>query len=253
MSTKLRTAIQNRKKSQLTEMEDMKEVLKGLAEETSRSSYAVILNDVFERGFEQLKKDITPMFEEWITTNFDEMIEVKLRGETGEQGIKGVKGNQGEIGKTGKQGIQGIQGVSGIGGKEGPKGIAGPKGDKGIEGGTGDKGDSVTLQEVLDEVGPELAAFKVEVKNTMRQGKKSGGGQGGGGMGNIVSFTFTGDGSTTEFALPHRVAASGLALWAYVNGQWIQPGVHFNVSDKTLTMTSVLDSVDVLEGFLIRT
>jgi len=113
MSTKLRTAIQNRKKSQLTEMEDMKEVLKGLAEETSRSSYAVILNDVFERGFEQLKKDITPMFEEWITTNFDEMIEVKLRGETGEQGIKGVKGNQGEIGKTGKQGIQGVTGIGG--------------------------------------------------------------------------------------------------------------------------------------------
>ena len=248
MNDKLKTAIRNRKNPGASDIEQMRKELDRVSKNANISYYDVVLKDVFKAEFEKFKGEVLPVFEDWMTSTFDEMIESKLRGETGAQGIQGVKGEKGEKGDTGKQGIQGDTGATG---KEGPKGIQGKPGEKGRDGDTGDKGDSVTIQEVLDEVGPEIAAFKMEIKKALRQ-NKGGGGGGGGGMGLPVPFSFTGDGSTTSFTLPNKAAANGLAVWAYVNGQWIQPGVHYNVSGTTLTMTTTLDTVDTLEGFLLR-
>ncbi len=88
---------------------------------------------------------------------------------------------------------------------------------------------------------------------TVKQRKDKGGGGGGGGVGNPTSFSFTGDASTTEFTLSTDVAANGLAIWAYYNGQWLQPGVHFSVSGKILTTTFTPESGVIIEGFYFRT
>lgn len=129
----------------------------------------------------------------------------------------------------------------------------GPKGDpgkQGKQGKKGDKGDKVSLDDIMEKLRPELANMRREVKRTLSS--KSGGG-GGGGMGSPTTFSFTGDG-LSSFTLDTKVAANGLACWAYLNGQWLQPGVHFNISGKTLTLVGfTLQVNDTLEGFYLRT
>lgn len=68
----------------------------------------------------------------------------------------------------------------------------------------------------------------------------------------MVSFTFTGDGVTTDFLLPAVPGAKGLAIWAYYQGQYQQLNTHYTVSNKTLTTVGWTPAVDsVLEGYLI--
>lgn len=87
-----------------------------------------------------------------------------------------------------------------------------------------------------------------EVKNL----KLKGGGGGGGGMGNIVDFSFAGDGSTTAFTLDSNVAGNNFAIWAYYQGQFLMPGVHFNVSGRTFTTTFTPANNTTIEGIYIR-
>mgnify|MGYP001565128371 CR=1 FL=1 len=65
-----------------------------------------------------------------------------------------------------------------------------------------------------------------------------------------VKFSFAGDGSTTAFTLPHEPIGKGLALWAYYNGQWLQPAIHFNIVKLTFTTTFTPENGTTIEGFL---
>ncbi len=67
----------------------------------------------------------------------------------------------------------------------------------------------------------------------------------------FVKFSFVGDGSTTAFTLSDEPAGRGLAIWAYYNGQWLQPGVHFTISKYTFTTTFTAENGTTLEGFLM--
>jgi hypothetical protein len=246
--SKLRTAIRNRKNPGASDIEQMKKELDRVSKNSNISYYDVVLKDVFKAEFEKFKGEVLPVFEQWMTATFDDIIQSQVKGETGIQGIKGEKGDKGDKGDTGKVGATGDVGRQGI---QGEKGIQGKQGERGRDGDMGDKGDSVTLEEILEKVGPEIAQFKTEVKRSLSSAKKGGGG-GGGGMGNMETFTFTGDESTTAFTLTNKPAANGLAIWAYSEGQWIQPGVHYNVSGKTLTTTFTPEAGTTLEGFYIR-
>lgn len=73
----------------------------------------------------------------------------------------------------------------------------------------------------------------------------------GGRQARYEKFSFAGNGSTTIFTLPHVPAGKGLALWAYYQGQWLQPGVHFTISNLILTTTFIPESGTTLEGFLM--
>lgn len=74
----------------------------------------------------------------------------------------------------------------------------------------------------------------------------------GGGMGMPVKFSFSGDDSTTEFILPVVPTGEGLAIWAYYNGQWLQPGTHFTVNQTRFTTTFTAETGSTIEGFLIQ-
>jgi len=66
-----------------------------------------------------------------------------------------------------------------------------------------------------------------------------------------VKFSFTGNGATTAFTLPREPAGKGLALWAYYQGQWLQPAIHFNISKLTFTTTFTAENGTTIEGFLM--
>jgi len=125
----------------------------------------------------------------------------------------------------------------------------GEKGDsiKGDPGDPGKKGEMIPLEEILEALQPTIRGMRQDLSRAVKS--QSGGG---GGMGAPVSFSFTGDG-LSSFTLSTKVAANGMACWAYLNGQWLQPGVHFNISGKTMTTTFNLETNDTLEGFYLRT
>lgn len=68
----------------------------------------------------------------------------------------------------------------------------------------------------------------------------------------MVSFSFSGDASTTVFYLPKEPGAKGLAIWAYYQGQHLQLGTHFTVANKTFTCVGFTPQTgSVIEGFII--
>ena len=67
-----------------------------------------------------------------------------------------------------------------------------------------------------------------------------------------AKFSFAGNDATRAFTLPNEPAMKGLAIWAYYQGAWLQPDVHFVVTGKTFTcqnFTPVTGST--IEGFII--
>lgn len=107
----------------------------------------------------------------------------------------------------------------------------GEKGDQGIPGDKGDTGDSVKLEDILEEIKPELARIREEVKKVASQ-KQSGGG----GMGNLQHESKAVSSGTTSVNTTYTVAGGGYAIWAYYQGQLIMRGVHYTVSGKTITL-----------------
>lgn len=107
----------------------------------------------------------------------------------------------------------------------------GEKGDKGDDGDKGDTGDSVKLEDILEEIKPELTRIREEVKKVASQ-KQSGGG----GMGNLQHESKAVSSGTTSVNTTYTVAGGGYAIWAYYQGQLIMRGVHYTVSGKTINL-----------------
>lgn len=216
-----------------------------------RDFFKEMMDAVMEQRLDDIREAVVKEVEKHVTTVVDERVAAQLKGDVGERGEMGEVGPQGPQGETGPQGPMGPQGPKGDKGDTGPQG---PAGKDGKDGTNGKDGNTVVIEDVMAQLRPEVEDFINQTKKAVREtisGKKGGAG-GGGGMGNPTTFSFDGDDSTTEFTLDSNVAAGGLAIWAYVNGQWIQPGVHFSVSGKTFTTTMTLATGDKLEGFYIR-
>lgn len=107
----------------------------------------------------------------------------------------------------------------------------GEKGDQGVPGDKGDTGDSVKLEDILEEIKPELTRIREEVKKVASQ-KQSGGG----GMGNLQHESKAVSSGTTSVNTTYTVAGGGYAIWAYYQGQLIMRGVHYTVSGKTINL-----------------
>ena len=76
-------------------------------------------------------------------------------------------------------------------------------------------------------------------------------GSGGGGMGSIKLFKFTGDGSTTEFTLPDVPTQDGAGVFAFSNSARLHNNEHFTVSGKTLTTTYTPADGEIIDGHII--
>lgn len=257
MNTLLRDAIQKRRDSvgfALSQMEKDMDKLKGNGRSVVSEK---IMRLVIESKLEEMKTDILTQLEEYVAEVADMLIKNRLKGDQGPQGDVGPRGEMGPAGPKGEPGEPGPVGPIGFVGPEGKDGVDGKDGRDGRDGKDGKDGKdgaSVTVSEVVAVIQPEIDKVLSELRNsvrTMRNERKGGGG--GGGLSTPTTFSFTGDGGTVDFTLSSRVAANGLAIWAYVNGQWVQPGVHFNVVGRTLTTTFTPANGDVIEGFYLRT
>jgi len=75
----------------------------------------------------------------------------------------------------------------------------------------------------------------------------------GGGMGNIITEAFSGDGSTTSFTLSRNVANAGKAILVFYQGQALEATTHYSVSGKTLTLTAAPVDGTTIWVWFIRT
>lgn len=255
MKPTIKDAILKRRDPMGYEMAQMRAELSSMKEGGLRE----VAEMVFERKVEEMKNDILGQLEAYIGDVTEELIKKNLKGE------KGDKGEKGEPGKQGERGLRGEKGDPGPTGKQGPVGENGWTGEPGIDGKDGKDGrdgrdgkdgkdgESVTLDEVVAAIRPDIDKVLTDLRNSVRTMRTERGGGGGGGLSTPETFSFTGNGVLTAFTLDSRVAANGRAIWAYVNGQWIQPGTHFNVVDRTLTTTFTPANGDIIEGFYLRT
>lgn len=206
--------------------------------------FDTVLQETFQKKFDEFKKEIEPVFEEWMTQTFEQIITDHIKGEKGEKGDKGDRGEKGEEGDT----IIGPKGADGRDGRDGKDGKNGLDGKDGEDGKDGKDGKSIDKEEILKEVRPEFQ----KMRNEITRGLKQKGGGGGGGIGLPTQFSFTGDGVTTSFQLSANVMAGGRAIWAYYQGQWIQPTTHYTVSGKTFSTTFTPANGQIIEGFFFR-
>jgi predicted nucleic acid-binding Zn-ribbon protein len=116
------------------------------------------------------------------------------------------------------------------------------------------------LRDKLESIVPEDEKLSIDSIGHLReelQSIKSVKGTTGGGMFGLkqmrmVSFSFSGNDSTTVFYLPKEPGAKGLAIWAYYQGQHLQLRTHFTVSGKTFTCVGFTPQTgSVIEGFII--
>ena len=97
-----------------------------------------------------------------------------------------------------------------------------------------------TLSSLKGEERLDVSAIKgiEEIKSEFTQkiaNLRAAKGGSGGGMGNIVNKTLSGDGSTTVFTLDSKVAGNGKAAWVFYQGQYLVPGTGFTIDGTTLT------------------
>ncbi len=217
--------------------------LHALEEELTKSIQEI--KDKFDSAVKEIK-DNSP--------DLNKVLE-SVRGKEGKDSdVPGPKGDKGDMG----QGIQGIQGLKGDKGEKGEKGEKGDNGDKGIDGINGRDGSSDTSLQIRDKLetlkGKErldisaIDGLEEKIKAIPERPTTT---IFGGRMPRFVKFSFAGNGSTTAFTLPHEPAGKGLALWAYYQGQWLQPATHFTISNLTFTTTFTAENGTIIEGFLM--
>lgn len=247
----LKEAIRNRRSKGLDSYKNELDGVKSI----NRTSNAEVIKMVVETKLEAAKADILNQMEDYVSDVAESLIANRLKGDKGDMGPVGKTGARGAKGEKGERGATGADSTTvGPMGPQGKPGKPGRDGKSGNDGNDGVTTEAPTIEAVMEELRPELEKMMDEVKRGVRQLKQtSQSGGGGGGFGQPTSFSFTGDDAATEFTLSARVAANGLACWAYLNGQWLQPGVHFNITNKTLTTTFTPAAEDTLEGFFIRT
>jgi len=168
-------------------------------------------------------------------------------GKAGLAGENGKQGEKGEAGKDGRNGIDGIDGKNGVSGRDGMNGKDGLNGSPDNPGQIRDKLETLKGKERLDISAIDGLEEKIkeipERPTTTIFGGRI--------QPRFVKFSFTGNGATTAFTLPREPAGKGLALWAYYQGQWLQPAIHFNISKLTFTTTFTAENGTTIEGFLM--
>lgn len=109
------------------------------------------------------------------------------------------------------------------------------------------------IAKMIEDEAKKLIEPEVEkMKTTLRSlSSKVTLGGGGGGMGNILFFKFTCDGSTTEFTLPGIPTQEGAAVFAYYQSARLHNNEHFTVSGTTMTTTFTAENGQIIDGYII--
>lgn len=201
----------------------------------------------FKKQAQDLRNEMIDRIDSHIEKTLNDTIN-KLNMVEGPRGPKGEKGDQGVQGPIGPKG----EPVFGM------DGAPGPKGDKGDRGEPGPAGSPDTGQMIVDKIVASEAVIPISkvagLDRFLRELKQSTSSKsgGGGGMGNVVFNTFTGDGSTTQYTLDFGVASQGSAIILLYQGQVLENGNHFTMSGKMISLTFTPDTGTTLFAWYIR-
>lgn len=121
-------------------------------------------------------------------------------------------------------------------------------------------GKTPTKKELLALVKPILKAWKEDFDLRLAQGlralqssARAGSASRGGGMGNAQHETKNVSSATTSVSLSSDVAASGRAIWASYQGQFLVYGTHYTISGKTMTLLFTPQDDTFIDITYIRT
>lgn len=176
-----------------------------------------------------------------------------------EKGEKGDKGDRGEQGKTGKDGKNGRDGKDGI---DGINGIDGTNGKDGKNGKDGASDTGIQIIEKINSAEGKINLERIEGVDLLKDeinGKIQGVATKFAAARKMTgsAFSFSGNGSTTQFYLPKEPAGKGMFIFAHYQGQWLQKDVHYSIKGKLFdtaggTNTFTAASGTTIEGFLIN-
>ena len=183
-----------------------------------------------------------------------EMVKGKdgMNGEHGKDsevpGPQGDKGDKGDPGKDGKNGVDGLNGLDGKDGRDGVDGKDGKDGSPDTAEQVRNKLETLKDDERLDKDAIKGLKELLEEITRVASTKVVGGG---GRRLQPVKFSFVGDGSTTSFALATNPYDEAL-IFAHSEGQWLQPGTHFNLVGKNLVTTFTPESGERIRGTFLK-
>ena len=223
---------------------DWESIVRGIAERMVAEKLAETQKEIVKSIKDLIKGLVVDYTEKYIKT---------LSHIKGERGLPGISGRS-ITGMPGRNGMDGRDGKDGTRGRDGKDGFNGLNGKDGSPDNPTQIASKLNiLTEAIDQKvirGLERALLSLTRQIGEAKSVRVGGG---GGMGNVSLFTLAGDGSTTTITLSSDVAANGRALWAYYNGQWLQPSTHYTVSGRTVSLTFTPAADTTVEGFFIRT
>jgi hypothetical protein len=212
------------------------------------------MRDDFQRGYDKKLEDAEKMLADHQKTHQSriQMTERQLveyvkntrKGDKGDDGhtpIKGIDYRDGEDGEDGKPGRDGKSPNEDSIVKKILRKVTLPKAPELME----------IVNAVLKKLEPILDKKLEGIRTQMRQiSSKTMLGGGGGGMGTIKYFKFTGDNSTTEFTLPDTPTQEGNATFAFAMGQRLHNTEHFTVSGTTLSLTYTPATDEIIDGWI---
>ena len=194
-------------------------------EEETRKAAEALINARFDAIKEKQEKEIAEARRSALNAVEEEFDALRPylkgdRGETGEAGPQGMKGEKGMRGETGAEG------------KKGDAGAAGPHGEK------GEKGKDADEEKIIAEVLKRLekdGRFNERVKAETKKAVGYAGGYGPRIL-DATPETFPVNSGSTTLTLKSHPVASGNALIAYYNGQYLVPKTGFTIRGRVITL-----------------
>jgi hypothetical protein len=210
-----------------------------------------ITTEMIDKRLGNIIEEIKPEVAKAVEKIAKQLIEEKKVGPAGPRGPMGLRG----------QSITGPQGPRGKDGKSirGPRGLNGKNGvGKDGKDGSPDKPLMIarklnTLEGVIDQ--SVIKGLPLTLKNLFNalSSKKAVRPQAGGGVGNVVHESKSVSSATTSLTLNANVAASGHAIWAFYQGQYLVYGTHYTMSNKTMALLFTPQDDTFIDITYIRT
>ena len=217
--------------------------------ESAKQEAREIAKMILEKELARIEAEFDRKFQDFMESGKGERIIERVIGDTDIAGaiIKTgltIKGKDGDDGYTPKKGIDYFDGKKGDNGKKGDDGYTPIKGIDYFDGAKGDKGNDGspdTPQQISSKLNTLEEKLEISVikglKKALERIKSGVGRKVGGGMGNPIHQSFSGDGSTTSFILTYGVAADGNAIIVRYQGQTQDMTTHYTISGRTLSLT----------------
>lgn len=228
--SRIQTHIANKQRQKALEGSDLKEIILSTTE------------TIVEQTLAKIRPEIEKTAQELATATVEKWTKGVQKGDRGDKGYTPQKGVDYFDGEDGKTPVAGIDFPIPENGKDG-KSIVGSPGKPGKDGSPDNPEEIAEKINTLEEkINPKTIRNFEKIIRTLSENIKDArnlklkGGGGSGGMGLPVHQSFALTSATTEVTVSQGIAANGLALFVYFQGQMVAKGVGYTVSGKTISL-----------------